>query len=73
MCIILFISFAAIIPAYNAHIAVFDEWWQHRAEAAMNNTLETYNPFPETVTNHTNKEVHKYHFYIYFFYLTNQN
>jgi len=59
ICVILSITFAAIIPAFNAHIAVYDEWWQKRAEAAINNTLEAYVPFPESVTNHTNEQVHK--------------
>ncbi|WOL07863.1 hypothetical protein Cni_G16612 [Canna indica] len=48
---LLFLASAAFS---NAHIGVFDEYWQKKAMEAHNNTLKAYVPNPEFVVNQFN-------------------
>ncbi|KAK4773865.1 hypothetical protein SAY87_028884 [Trapa incisa] len=52
------VFFALIIMGSMAHVAVFDEYWQKRAEEAKKTVREAYHPNPEEVTNHLNIHVH---------------
>ncbi|KAK4789674.1 hypothetical protein SAY86_016978 [Trapa natans] len=53
------VFFALIIMGSMAHVAVFDEYWQKRAEEAKKTVREAYHPNPEEVTNHLNIHVHE--------------
>lgn len=54
-----FVSFALVIPGLRANIADFDEYWQERAKAAEEATLEAYHPDPKEITNQLNFNVDK--------------
>ncbi|KAK8567250.1 hypothetical protein V6N13_105230 [Hibiscus sabdariffa] len=50
-----FLSFVAIIPNLQAHIAEYDDYWRERELQAKENLDKAYNPRPEEVTNHYNE------------------
>ncbi|KAH7550347.1 hypothetical protein ACOSP7_024393 [Xanthoceras sorbifolium] len=49
---------AVIFPVLKADIVEFDEFWQKRAEEAINASRNAYNPNPDEVIHHLNKHVH---------------
>ncbi|XP_021285533.1 probable pectate lyase P59 [Herrania umbratica] len=49
----------AVSPIVKANIGEFDEVWQKRAEEAKKAALRAYEPNPEKVTDHLNKETGK--------------
>ncbi|KAK8522936.1 hypothetical protein V6N12_056628 [Hibiscus sabdariffa] len=51
----IFLSFVAIIPNLQAHIAEYDDYWRERELQAKENLDKAYNPRPEEVTNHYNE------------------
>lgn len=70
--LIMFFTFTSILPVLNSHIGEWDEVWQKRAEAAINRTIETYEPIPEHVVAHLNVNAKRY-LCCYYTYLTVYN
>jgi pectate lyase len=57
--LILFVSFAVIVPSLRAHIAEFDTFWQHKSEEAKKDALKAYQPNPEEITEQLNSRVNE--------------
>jgi pectate lyase len=57
--LILFVSFAVIVPSLRAHIAEFDNFWQQKSEEAKKDAFKAYQPNPEEVTEQLNSHVYE--------------
>ncbi|CAH8266543.1 unnamed protein product [Arabidopsis lyrata] len=48
------LSLTVVVPSVQAHIAVYDDYWTQRQTIALRQTLESYDPNPDNVTDHFN-------------------
>jgi len=48
------LSLTVVVPSVQAHIAEYDEYWTQRQTNALRETLESYDPNPDNVTDHFN-------------------
>ncbi|CAL9248895.1 unnamed protein product [Arabidopsis halleri] len=48
------LSLILVVPSVQAHIAVYDDYWTQRQTIALRQTLESYDPNPDNVTDHFN-------------------
>jgi pectate lyase len=55
--LLLFVSFAVIVPTLRANIGEFDKVWQQRAEQSKKDALRAYEPAPEEITEGLNSRV----------------
>lgn len=57
--LVLLLALASLLPTLRANIAEYDEVWRRRAEESWNRTLKSYEPEPENIVAHLNKQVHR--------------
>ncbi|XP_068650651.1 probable pectate lyase P59 [Aristolochia californica] len=57
--IVFCLGLSLLLPACRAHIGEMDDVWAKRAEEARAASLEAYHPYPDELTDDTNKMVHQ--------------